>query len=70
MTSVFANVFRLTGGESVWANVFVLDETVTDPSHAGWIAKAADRLFLTSSQQRVSVCSPNQRVWIAREGNE
>ena len=24
MTSVFGNVFRLSGGASVWANVFVL----------------------------------------------
>jgi len=28
MTSVFGNVFRLSGGSSVWANVFVLEETV------------------------------------------
>jgi hypothetical protein len=26
MISVFGNVFRLSGGESVWANVFVLDD--------------------------------------------
>lgn len=26
MLSVFGNVFRLSGGESVWANVFVLEE--------------------------------------------
>lgn len=26
MTSVFGNVFRLSGGASAWANVFVLEE--------------------------------------------
>jgi hypothetical protein len=26
MPSVFGNVFRLSGGDSVWANVFVLEE--------------------------------------------
>jgi len=26
MTSVFGNVFRMSGGASVWENVFVLEE--------------------------------------------
>ena len=46
------------------------DAVVADPSQAGWISRVADRISVSSSQQRVSVCSPNHRVWIARQGNE
>lgn len=70
MSSVFGNVFRLSGGESVWANVFVLDDAGGDPSHSGWIARPANRVSVTSAQQRLLICSTNQRVWIARQGNE
>jgi hypothetical protein len=69
MTSVFGNVFRLSGGASVWANVFVLEEN-TAPSQAGWIARTANRLSVSSEQQRVAMFSAQQRVWIARSDNE
>ena len=67
MTSVFGNVFRLSGGASVWANVFVLEDT---PSQAGWISRTANRLSVSSEQQRVAMFAPQQRVWIARSDNE
>jgi hypothetical protein len=45
-------------------------EAVTDPSHSGWIARSADRLSVSVAAQRVSVVSPQQRVWVARSSNE
>ena len=71
MSSVFGSVFRLSGGENVWANVFVLDEVeIGNPSQAGWIARPANRVSVTSGNNRISICSTNQRLWIARQGNE
>jgi hypothetical protein len=50
-----------------WGGV---EEAVTDPSQSGWIAKTAVRLSVSSAAQRVSVVSPQQRVWVARSNNE
>ena len=43
---------------------------VTDPSQSGWIARTAGRLSVSSEVQRVSISSPQQRVWVARSNNE
>ncbi len=46
MLSVFGNVFRLSGGESVWANVFIL--TITP--------EVQERVFLeATSKQRIGL---------------
>ncbi len=69
MASVFADVYKLSGGSSVFANVYQLAES-TVPSQAGWIAKTASRLIVSSEHHRVAIFLPQQRVWIARSENE
>jgi hypothetical protein len=67
MASVFGNVFQLSGGASVWANVFVLTPL---PGDGGWIAQPAKRHFVAGSVNRVSITTLQSRVWIARSDNE
>lgn len=44
--------------------------SILGPSQAGWIARTASRLSVSSEQQRVAMFVPQQRVWIARSENE
>jgi hypothetical protein len=69
VASVFADVYKLSGGASVFADVYQLAES-TVPSQAGWITRTANRLSVSSKQQRVVMFSPQQRVWIVRSDNE
>lgn len=66
MTSVFGNVFRLSGGESVWANVFVLEEPgPTD----GWRAGQFNRVSVAPATNRTAVASELSRVvWAHPQG--
>lgn len=40
------------------------------PSQAGWITRTANRLSVSSEQQRMAMFAPQHRVWIARSENE
>lgn len=68
MTSVFGNVFRMSGGGSVWGNVFVLEDAAQPVD--GWIAQAKTRHFVAASQNRVLIPRPQGRIWTARSSNE
>ena len=63
MTSVFRNVFRLSGGASVWANVFVLEET---PSNGTVQAEFRSRTATGEVRSRTSVAEFRSRTVIAR----
>jgi hypothetical protein len=68
MTSVFGNVFRMSGGASVWGNVFVLEEA-TQPVD-GWRAETRSRHFVPQGRSRLLIAEPKTRFWIARVNNE
>lgn len=68
MTSVFGDVFRMSGGGSVWGNVFVL-QGVTDPID-GWRTETRTRHFVAQSRNRLLIADTKTRVWIARPNNE
>lgn len=61
MTSVFGNVFRMSGGGSVWANVFVLQGG--EPT-AGWVARQSSRT-VTGGLSRVVASPEMNRVVVA-----
>jgi hypothetical protein len=44
------------------------EATATDPV-AGWTARPATRHFVASAAKRVSITTPQDRVWIARADN-
>ena len=46
------------------------DVAVADPSQSGWIARKAGRVSVSAAADRVSVVSPQQRIWVARSNNE
>lgn len=68
MTSVFGNVFRMSGGASVWANVFVLAGS-SEPVD-GWSTQTKTRHFVAASKSRVVITRPQGRIWTAKGNNE
>lgn len=65
MASVFGNVFRLSGGDSVWANVFVLGTTQTIA--AGTIVAAfRSRTSVVNIRSRCAVSTSRSRTVVAR----
>jgi hypothetical protein len=42
--------------------------TITEPV-SGWIAQTAERHFVARSASRLSITTPQDRVWIARADN-
>jgi len=56
MTSVFGNVFRLSGGASVWANVFVVAEPAFVTTRLSLIGTSRQRLSIEgTSQKRLTI---------------
>jgi hypothetical protein len=41
---------------------------ITDPV-SGWVSSPVNRHFVSSSAHRVSITTPQDRVWIARANN-
>lgn len=60
MTSVFGNVFRMSGGASVWANVFVL-QSGGEPTD-GWAATQLSRVVFTQPNRVVHASKLNRVV--------
>ena len=61
---------RAFGARAFNARTWGGGDTVTDPSQSGWIARTAGRLSVPREANRVSISSPQQRVWVARSNNE
>jgi len=66
MTSVFGNVFRLSGGASVWANVFVVAEPAFVTTRLSLIGTSRQRLSIegTSGERLASVGTSQKRLTI------
>lgn len=66
MPSVFGNVFRLNGGESVWANVFILTITpgVQERVTLEATSKRRTALEITSRERTGLQAVSKQRIGI------
>lgn len=63
MASVFGNVFRLSGGASVWANVFVLEQP-TAITRIGTLFGATKRrgTLIGASKQRGELSGATKKI--------